>query len=605
MKENKKPKYSSGQCLGYLFDLAWKHQKSVLWMVVLLALVQVGLNLTQLYVAPEILSKVESAAPLKELLGTIALFTALLMPLIGLQYYLSEVQTAGQIELRSMILSQASRKSCNTSYPNTLDPHFRRLGEAVNAAGDGNDCAMEETWRTMTTLLTDLLGFAIYLILLSRVDWVLIVLTLAASVTSYLCSRYTERWSYAHREERHEHWQRLNYVADKAQSVELAKDVRIFGIGGWLREIYAGAQRLQEDYTNRRARQFVKADLVQWVVTIAREGLSYGYLIHMALTGRMSAAEFLLYFSAISGFVRWITGILSDGATLRRFCLELSSVLEYLNYPEPFRFEGGRPIPKADSYQLKLEHVSFRYPGSEKNLFTDLNLTIAPGEKLAVVGLNGAGKTTLVKLLCGFFDPDEGKVTLNDVDIREFNRQEYYGLLCAVFQEFSVLDASVAENVAQSMDHIDREKVERCLQLAGLDDFIRSLPQGLDTKVGRDVFLDGVLFSGGQTQRLMLARALYKGGALLVLDEPTAALDPLAENDIYRKYNEMSAGKTSLFISHRLASTRFCDRIVFLADGKITEEGTHESLLAKGGAYAALFAVQSRYYQEGGELRGE
>ena len=228
-----------------------------------------------------------------------------------------------------------------------------------------------------------------------------------------------------------------------------------------------------------------------------------------------------------------------------------------------------------------------------------MNLTIHPGEKLAIVGLNGAGKTTLVRLLCGFFDPTEGHVLLNGRDIREFNRREYYQLFSAVFQEFSVLDVTVAENIAQTVENINYEKIHDCIEKAGLSALIQELPKGLDTHVGKEVFLDGVLCSGGQTQRLMLARALYKDGPILMLDEPTAALDPIAENDIYMKYNDMTQGKTSIFISHRLASTRFCDRIIFMADGTIVEQGTHESLLAQDGEYAKLFEVQSRYYQEG------
>lgn len=193
---------------------------------------------------------------------------------------------------------------------------------------------------------------------------------------------------------------------------------------------------------------------------------------------------------------------------------------------------------------------------------------------------------------------------LNGADIRRFNRREYYSLFSAVFQDFSVLDATLAENVAQQVDGIDEEKVWRCLHEAGLTEKVKSLPQGLRTHIGRQVFEDGVELSGGETQRLMLARALYKDGPVLLLDEPTAALDPIAENDIYQKYNEMTAGRTSVFISHRLASTRFCDRILYLADGKIAEEGTHESLLKLGGGYAHLFEIQSQYYQEGSEYHG-
>ncbi len=276
--------------------------------------------------------------------------------------------------------------------------------------------------------------------------------------------------------------------------------------------------------------------------------------------------------------------------------------MEYLNWPEPFRFTGGTPVPaKADSgYEIRLSHVSYRYPESDKEIIHDMNLTLHPGEKVAVVGLNGAGKTTLVRLICGFLDPTEGTVTLNGMDIRSFNRPEYYDLFSAVFQDFSLMEASLAVNVAQAVHGIDEEKVQKCLSLAGLTEKVRALPKGIETPIGRMVYEDGVELSGGETQRLMLARALYKDGAILLLDEPTAALDPIAENDIYLKYNEMSQGKTSLFISHRLASTRFCDRILYMEDGIIKEEGTHEQLLAKGGGYAKLFDVQSRYYQEGG-----
>ena len=220
---------------------------------------------------------------------------------------------------------------------------------------------------------------------------------------------------------------------------------------------------------------------------------------------------------------------------------------------------------------------------------------------MAVVGLNGAGKTTMVMLLCGFYDPTEGRVLLNGIDIREFNRRQYYELFSAVFQGFSIQDTTIAECVAQTATDIDMDKVTDCLDKAGLTTAIAKFPDDVKTHFGREVYLDGVMLSGGQTQRLMLARALYKDGPILVLDEPTAALDPIAENDIYMKYSEMTAGKTSLFISHRLASTRFCDRIIFVADGGIAEEGTHEELLAKNGAYANLFEVQSRYYRKGGE----
>lgn len=249
--------------------------------------------------------------------------------------------------------------------------------------------------------------------------------------------------------------------------------------------------------------------------------------------------------------------------------------------------------------------MSFRYPNTEKYIIRNMNLTIHPGENIAIVGLNGAGKTTLVKLLCGFYDPDEGRILLNGTDIREFNRRDYYSLFSAVFQEFSELDITVAQTVAQAVSEIDMDRVKDCIRKAGVTEQIEALPNGYETHLGKNVYLDGIQLSGGQTQRLMLARALYKDGAFLVLDEPTAALDPIAEHDIYMKYKEMTAGKSSVFISHRLASTRFCDRILFLKNGVIAEEGTHEELLARGGCYAGLFHLQARYYQEGRDFDDE
>jgi ATP-binding cassette subfamily B protein len=223
-----------------------------------------------------------------------------------------------------------------------------------------------------------------------------------------------------------------------------------------------------------------------------------------------------------------------------------------------------------------------------------------PGEKLAVVGLNGAGKTTLIKLICGFLDPTEGRVLLDGKDIRGYNRRDYYTMFSAVFQTFSLLAGTIATNVAQDNLDIDMDRVKECTKKAGLHDKIESLKDGYETYLNRQVFEEAILLSGGETQRLMLARALYKDAPFIVLDEPTAALDPIAESEIYQKYNEMTSGKSSIYISHRLASTRFCDRIILIADGGISEEGTHTELMKRGGKYAELYEVQSKYYKEGG-----
>ncbi len=605
MKNKEKPKYNIWQNIGFMLGCAWKARKSVPFICVEMALLVVAQNLCGLFIAPEILSRVEAHAPLSELLLTIAFFAGLGFVLSFLQRYGEENRQPGEIDVRSEIIRRIGHNACTTSFPNTRDPAVEKLRERARAATDGNSDAGEHIWRTLTEVLQNILGLGLYIVMLSDLDWVLIAVVLVTSVLCYFTINRVNAWEYKHREELNQLGVERLYITHQSRSNTLAKDIRLFGLADWLRELYESAARAYEAFVLRRQKVIFAGNAVYAVLAFFRNGIAYYYLISMVLSGELSASEFLLYFTAVSGLNTWVTGLLRQCVNLNKESVELSCTQEYLNLKEQFRFDGGKPIPNVEAYELRLENVTFRYPGTENNIFENVNLTVHPGEKLAIVGLNGAGKTTLVLLLGGFYDPDEGRVLLNGTDIRDFNRYDYYKLFSAVFQEFSLLDVTIAEQVAQQTESIDTNRVWDCLDKAGLTEFVKSLPDGLDTHMGREVYLDGILLSGGQTQRLVLARALYKGGPILMLDEPTAALDPIAENDIYMKYNEMTAGKTALFISHRLASTRFCDRILFIADGGITEEGTHEELLELGGKYANLFEVQSRYYREGGECHGE
>lgn len=599
MNQKNRPKYNTAQNVAWMIGNAWNARKRVLLIVLLTAGLNVAVNLLQLYLAPEILRRVEQAAPLRELLDTIALFTALLFLVNGVRQYIRANTLFARVDVRCRIIGLISYKCNTTSYCNTLDSKFVRMREKAHASADNNREATEYIWETLTVLLENIGGLVCYLLVLSHMDPFLLLVIAVTSVISFFAAKRSARWEYAHREEQEAYIAKLREIRSKSESIAIAKDIRIFGLEDWLRDIYSGVLKLYWGYICGHGKAHLFSDLTDVVLTVARNAIAYAYLLGMVLRQGLSASQFLLYFTAVSGFTAWVTGILKQTATLRQESQDLSQLREFLEYPEPFRLEGGVPIPQTDTYELKLEDVSYRYPEAEKDTIRHMNLTVHPGEKLAIVGLNGAGKTTLVKLLCGFLDPTEGRVLLNGQDIRDFNRREYYSLFSAVFQEFSVLDVTVAENVSQQADGTDEARVWDCIEKAGLTQVVRNLPNGLQTHVGREVYLDGTLLSGGETQRLMLARALYKNAPILLLDEPTAALDPIAENDIYQKYDSMTAGKLSLFISHRLASTRFCDRILFLKDGVIAEEGTHDSLLQLGGDYASLFEVQSRYYQEG------
>lgn len=599
-KKTPKPKYNLWQNTGFMLRTSRKYAKSVFPLCIVLALLSAGKSVAELLIAPAILNKIELSASLGSVVFTIAAFALVLMLLSGLRSYVDTNALFGRIAVRSQgIYLSISRKYAKTSYPNLLNTDFLALGEKASAACAGNSESSEAIWTTLTDLMTSCIGFIVYLALLTNLNLWLAALVAATTAVSYFASKRINEWGYLHRSEELELTKRIVYANKTATSREFAKDIRMFGLRGWLEDLWGSTMRLYSAFCAKRERKYIWANIIDIVLTFLRNGIAYAFLIGITVKNGLPASQFLLYFAALSGFAQWVVEILDKLSVMHKQSLDISTIREFLDWDEPFDLNGGERIAFEPNkqYEIRLDDVSFRYPKADKDTLSHINLTVHPGEKLAIVGLNGAGKTTLVKLVCGFLDPTEGRILLNGEDIRKFNRNDYYALFSAVFQEFSVLDVTVKENVAQCVDGIDETRVWQCIDKAGLTEKIRSLPKGIETHLGRRVFKDGVEFSGGQTQRLMLARALYKNAPILVLDEPTAALDPIAENDIYQKYNDMTHGRTSFFISHRLASTRFCDRIIFVDGGKIAEEGTHDELLKNGGGYAYLFEVQSKYYR--------
>ena len=601
--EKQKPAYGMASNCAFMIRRAWRDCKSVLVIAAGLVFCGVAASLLELFVVPAILEAVEQGVSVGQLIRLIVWFTLGMVLVKALQKYLDSNAIFGRICVRSMLCLDLHLTFCRTSYPHTEAPDYIKRMEKAGNCLEGNVSPGEAVWETMTELLTNLISFIIYLLLLAQVGPWVAALCIVLSAAGYFAGARIREWRYRRREEEGKLLHKTDYIIARSQDLKLAKDIRIFGLAPWLTELYDKNIRLFQDFYARSQRYHIWADMLDVVLALLRNGAAYGLLIAMALRGELSAAEFVLYFSAVSGFTGWVTGIFSGLGQLHRQSVELSTLREFLEVPEEFLFEEGKPLPvKPDHlYTLELRDVSYRYPGAEHDTLSHVNLTLHPGEKLAVVGRNGAGKTTLIKLLCGLYDPTEGQVLLDGEDIRQYNRRDYYKHFSAVFQNLSVLAGTVAENVGQVQHKdVDLPRMWDCLERAGLADKIREMPGQENTRLGREVYLDGVDLSGGQLQRLMLARALYKNAPVVVLDEPTAALDPIAESDLYQKYSDLTGNRTSVYISHRLASTRFCDRVLLIENGGIAEEGTHEALLAQGGRYAYLFELQSKYYAEGG-----
>lgn len=586
----------------FMIKIAWiSKEKKVLVLSLLSAILAVALNLVNLYVSPTILSAVERHAPVKELLLIIVSFVLVIMFVSAASTYVNANTLYGRISVRREILNLLNRKAATTSYPNVDDDRFRKLLVKSYECVNSNQEATEAIWTTLTTLTTNILGFLIYISLLTTVKPLLILVILTTTIISYFISNFVNGYGYRHREEEAEYERHMDYITGRAGDLSAAKDIRIFGLRPWLEELYDKTMAAYTMFHKKAQGVYIWGKIADIVLTFLRNGLAYAYLINLVIYDGLGVAEFLLLFNAVNGFTEWVLGILGGLNILHKQSLDISTVCECLEYDEPFKFGDGEHIEAeaGRKYEIRLENVSFRYPGAVKDTLTNINLILPPGEKLAVVGLNGAGKTTFIKLICGFLDPTEGRVLLDGKDIRDFNRADYYKLFSAVFQSFSLLAGTIAVNVAQNDIDIDMERVKECVEKAGLRAKIEALPDGYETYLNREIYEGAILLSGGETQRLMLARALYKDAPFIVLDEPTAALDPIAESDIYQKYNEMTSGRSSIYISHRLASTRFCDRIVMIDNAGIAEEGTHDELLKLDGKYARLYEVQSKYYRKG------
>ncbi len=602
--ENKPERVNMLKPLSFMIKLAIKNKNDVIIIGLFAVLVNVGLNLAELFVAPMILETLEIGAGFGVVMQTIIAFSLIITLGYGLREYLSELRMISKLMLRVDIIKLLSIKIGTCSYPFTEDEEIIAKGARADEALMGNNGPGEWTWEILIELLSSIFVLIVYTFMLKDISVLMILVIVITCLVSFLIGRKINGWGYRNRRENEKNFSRFNYADKISEDTSLAKDMRIFGMKKWIDDMYYSAVNAIISFSAKEERQYLISDIIDLVFAFLRNGIAYYYLISLVVNGEIIASEFLLYFSMTGALSSALNIVFIKLTEIYKNSVELTAILEYLNLKEVFKFEDGKSIEpiKNKEYTIKLENVSFKYPNSENYIIRNLNLELNPFEKLAVVGLNGAGKTTLVKLICGFYDPTEGRVLLNGEDIREFNRRDYYTFFSAVFQDFFVLDVTVNENVAQTTRNIDFDKVKDCIEKAGLTQKINSLKKGFESVIGTNVFEDGIELSGGETQRLMLARALYKDSPILILDEPTAALDPIAESDIYNKYNDMSQNKLSIFISHRLASTRFCDRIIFLEDGQILEEGTHKKLIEKAGKYAELYEVQSRYYKEGVEF---
>lgn len=371
MKNKEKPKYNTLQNIRWMVSVAWNSRRRVLAFCALTAALEILLNLTQLYIAPEVISRVEQKSPMWLLLTTIGVFTATLFLISGVKEYINQNTLLARVDVRSSIIGKVADKCNMTSYPNTLKSDFIKMREKAHMACEGNNQATEHIWQTLTILLKNIGGLIVYLTILSRIDTVLLLVVIATCFAGFLISRYTGNWRYARRDEEEQYYQKKYYLRSKSESVELAKDIRIFGLQNWLNELLDQIHDLYLKFNLRCERVELLADITEVILTVARNGIAYVYLINMALNDGLSVSEFLLYFTAVSTFTAWVMGILQEMSALHKESLDISRLREFLDYPEPFRFEGGEDIPAAEGYELKRKMCRSVTPVPKPTQFTD------------------------------------------------------------------------------------------------------------------------------------------------------------------------------------------------------------------------------------------
>ena len=445
-------------------------------------------------------------------------------------------------------------------------------------------------------------GLALYGMILLQQSWLLLILAVAPAIIDFFLKGRAARRDRELRPALDEASRKMRYVEEQSWDFRAGKDIRMYHLGGWLLGILSREKTVGEETAVRLENGYLTANLWDAVQCFVRDCFAYLFLIHCIVRGAMPVSDFVWYLSIVSSCQLACSALLQNGELLGRLSFDYSRLRCFLDSDDGDIFKKTDSAEKRtevpSSVTIEMNHVSFSYPGSTEPTLKDICLSIRAGESIALVGLNGAGKSTMVKLLCGLYRPTQGTILVNGRPLSEYSREEYFSLIAAVFQNVKLLPLTIAQNVAaDNGDDIDRRRVRECLSLAGLLEMTDKLPEKENTSLGYGVLDHGIDLSGGERQKLWMARALYKNAPVLILDEPTAALDPLAEQEIYASYRRMSAGKTSLFISHRLASTRFCDRILLLKDGKIAESGSHEELMHRNGEYRRLFEVQGKYYR--------
>ncbi len=577
-------------------------------------LLEVSRGYLGIYVSSEVLSGLERGVPARSLimktgfiLGAIFVFSLLAC---WLQSYSNRVKD----QVYDLLAGKMAVKSAQMDYPELDSPYLNQLKNRINEDNSwGNGiygaylCVEYLIYQFWNVCMAAAFLWPVASCIIQVENpffWVFVAVLLFVLAANGLGeSFFAERLVYYMQQEpgRPEDMDLTwDFVEGESGRADNLKDIKLYGARSL---VYEYLCEHGKQFRDRKNENMSKADginaLVNNVLGAGVQGICYFFITLLAAGGSVSVGMIVRYVACFERIVTALQAIIRDLQGFLLVARRQATTMEYLDAAGSL-YKGMLPVEKRndDEYEIEFRDVSFRYPGSEVDALSHLSLKIRIGERMAVVGKNGSGKTTMIKLLSRLYDPTEGQILLNGIDIRKFDYCEYRKLFSIIFQDFSLFSFSIAQNVAASEEY-DAEKVRGCLERAGFGERLAQLSDGIETVIDKEWEDNGILVSGGERQKIAIARALYKEAPFILLDEPTASLDPLAEFEVYSAFQEMVGSKTAIYISHRLSSCRFCNDIVVFDAGRIAQRGSHEQLMKeKRGLYYSLWSEQAEYYEK-------
>ena len=589
----------------YILRAFLKYRKSMIWLLLLGGIAGASMSYIWTFIEKLVVDIIERQAAMENkdimpLVYLVIVTTAVELVMMILNAYARKKLDIGRYYVRLCIVRERIAKVLGMEYEMLETPDMLDRLQKAKRATAGNNAGVQGLMQDMHTMMVQFTAIIAAVGIMSTLSPWIVLIIIVLSLISF------EYFDYIRIKDKEimwdamaGNWRKLEYMSTVSTDFSYAKDVRLYGMRRWLgskqKEVNADELRRW-----KQSRQYwIYNTIFSSGITLIQTLIVFAWLIYDMLVNDLSIGNFVLYSGSALTFSWNIHVFLQSLGGMRERSSRVDDFRSFMDIPNPDEGKKTVPVPKAERYVFKFENVSFMYKGQDKYALKNLNLTLEAGQRLAVVGLNGAGKTTFIKLLLRLYDVTEGRILCNGIDIREFDRAEYYRLFAPAFQEVEVFAFKLSENVSmRTDDETDKALAEQYLRDAGMSEKLDGLPKGMDTELLKVLYDDGVDLSGGEKQKLALARALYKNAPIVVLDEPTAALDALAEYRLYQSFDGMIGSRTAVYISHRLSSTRFCDNIAMFVAGEMVEYGTHEELLDKNGAYAEMFRVQAQYYIE-------